>query len=259
MNTAGAPARRRGRAWRRRAQRRGRRGASPVITRLSLERQLGLPPPVPQVSVSDLFNSVPPLLQSPSGVYRHVVEGYIVQESCTPFTTRLSLEARPESEQAVRDRRPGQQPCAAADPDILPASDSEMATPPPPTVAQDASDRTPAVTFVSPDRPISHPARSETQLCPGADNVQPTPPQEHEHAVQQEETRQHEQRYVFVGRQAGRHRDPNRSVPSSTVVSHCLPNVASRSTNRVTAGNDGIVLDVPCPHCPSNTIVNIVH
>ncbi|KAH6920508.1 hypothetical protein HPB50_028323 [Hyalomma asiaticum] len=266
MNTAGGFARRRGRPWGRRA-RRGRRRASPVITRLSLERQLGLLPPV-QVSVSAWLDSVPRVPQSPSGVSTHLDGVHVAQESSTPLTTGLGLEGQPESEQAAHDGRSGHQPCAAANLDPRPASDSRMATPPPPNVAQDAPHHKPATSCVSPDRRISLPARSEAPPLlephwPGAYNVQPIPPQEVEHAeqqeqaVQQEETRPPEQTYVFAGREAGRHRDPNWSAHSSTVVSHPLPNVASCSTNRVTTGNDGIVENVPYPHCPSNVIMNI--
>ncbi|KAH6946903.1 hypothetical protein HPB50_016087 [Hyalomma asiaticum] len=265
MNTAGAFARRRGRACGRRA-RRCRRRASPVITRLSLERQLGLPPPV-EVSASDLFDSVPRIPQSSSGVSTQLTGVHVAQESSTALTTALGLEAQPESEQAAHDGRSGQQPCAPADRDPRPASDSRMATPPPPNVAQDTLAQEPAAPFVSPDRRISLPARSEVPPLQaprgsGAYNVLPVPPQEVEHAeqqeqaVQQEETRQLEQRYAFVGRDAGRHRDPNWSVHSSTVVSHPLPNVASCSTNKVTTANDGIVVDVPYPHCPSNVIAD---
>ncbi|KAH6920721.1 hypothetical protein HPB50_028291 [Hyalomma asiaticum] len=252
MNTAGGFARRRGRPWGRRA-RRGRRRASPVITRLSLERQLGLLPPV-QVSVSAWLDSVPRVPQSPSGVSTHLDGVHVAQESSTPLTTGLGLEGQPESEQAAHDGRSGHQPCAAANLDPRPASDSRMATPPPPNVAQDAPHH---------NRLLARGAAITGAALAGAYNVQPIPPQEVEHAeqqeqaVQQEETRPPEQTYVFAGREAGRHRDPNWSAHSSTVVSHPLPNVASCSTNRVTTGNDGIVENVPYPHCPSNVIMNI--
>lgn len=271
MNTAGAFAGRRGRAGRR--HRRGGR-ASTVITRLSLERQLGLPPPN-QVRMSDLFNSVSRVPQSPSGASTNLIGVHVAQESPSALTTGLGLEAQPESEQAARDRRSEQQPCAAADRDPRPASDSQMAMPPPPNVAQDAPDQKPATPFVSPDRRISLPAGSQAPPLlaprwPGAYNVQPIPPQEVEHveravkreeqAVKQEKTRQPVQRDVFVGGEADRHRDRNRSVPSSTVASDRLPNVASCSSNRVTTGNDGIVVGVlVCPHCPSHVVVDIGH